>query len=260
MWKRKSRKIEIKPIGDARPYVLWRRVSTQEQEASGLGLEAQLTIAKMFMAKDPVEVFTDIHSGTKLKECGQLWEAIRYCKENDYVLCIAKSDRLRSVSEALDIIDSMGERNVVICDLPTCDRFVLTIMFAVWERQAQMIQINTRLALAERQRQIAENGGFFSKSGHWVKKLGNPRGYMPRQAIVAANEATAAKAVEWRKESPLFAWVELQVFKHRARVDILADAQELYRKHPEKYGTRNGCPLSKGILSKWIKIIQLSND
>ena len=132
MWTGKKRKkIEIKPIGDSRPYVLWRRVSTQEQEASGLGLEAQLTIAKMFMAKDPVAVFTDVHSGTKLKECGQLWEAIRYCKASDYVLCIAKSDRLRSVSEALDIIDAMGERNVVICDLPTCDRFVLTIMFAV---------------------------------------------------------------------------------------------------------------------------------
>lgn len=51
MWRRKTGKIDIKPIGDSRPYVLWRRVSTQEQEVSGLGLEAQLTIAKMFMAK-----------------------------------------------------------------------------------------------------------------------------------------------------------------------------------------------------------------
>ena len=54
MWKRKSREIDIMPIGDSRPYVLWRRVSTQEQEVPGLGLETQLTIAKMFMAKDPV--------------------------------------------------------------------------------------------------------------------------------------------------------------------------------------------------------------
>ena len=89
----KKKKVEIKTIEDRRGYILWRRVSTRMQGESFLGLEAQETIAKAFMGKDPVDVYTDVHTGTKLKECVGLWEAIKRCKENDLVLVIAKTDR-----------------------------------------------------------------------------------------------------------------------------------------------------------------------
>ena len=46
--------------------MLWRRVSTGEQGESGLGLSGQLTIAKMFMGRDPIEIFTDVFSGKVL--------------------------------------------------------------------------------------------------------------------------------------------------------------------------------------------------
>ena len=60
----KKKKIEISPIQESRPYVLWRRVSTISQGESGLGLEAQITIAKTFLKKDPIKIFTDVYSGT----------------------------------------------------------------------------------------------------------------------------------------------------------------------------------------------------
>lgn len=250
-----KKKVEIKTIQESRPYVLWRRCSTQEQGESGLGLDAQLTIAKTFMGKDPIEVFTDVHTGTKLRQCEGLWNAIALCKEQNYVLVIAKTDRCRNAQEALEILDAIGERNLIFCDLPSCDRFILTVMFAMHERTAMIGKINTKLALAERKKQIAEQGGFFSKSGRWTTHLGRAKGANIRRASIAGCQAQADQAAEWRKESALYIWVENQIYKGRPRKEILAEAAELYEKNPEKYGTRAGRPLSKGILSFWVKEI-----
>lgn len=247
----KKKKAEIVTIQESRPYVLWRRVSTTSQGESGLGLDAQLTIAKMFMGKDPVEIFEDIYSGTKLKLCVNLWRAIDYCKQNNTVLVIAKSDRCRNVSEALDILDAIGERNLIFCDLPTCDRFILTVMWAMWERQAIMGRVNTKIALAERKKQIEQDGGFISKAGNYCTHLGNKKGCRIPQLWEAGNAKHQADAEEWRKKSPLYIWTANQILKGRPRKDILAEAAELYEDDPERFGTREGKALTKGTLSKW---------
>lgn len=244
-------KATITTIQESRPYVLWRRVSTAEQGESGLGLDAQVSIAKMFMAKDPVEIFTDVFSGTKLRQCRGLWSAIALCKEKNYVLVIAKSDRCRNVSEALDILDAIGERNLIFCDLPTCDRFILTVMWAMWERQAIMGRINTKIALAERKKQIEMDGGFISKSGNFCDHLGRQKGDKNPNAVDAMIVRKTELSQEWKRESSLYTWVSIQLLKGRKQKDILEEARELYEDNPEKYCTRNGAMLSSGVLSKW---------
>lgn len=246
-----KKKSDIPVIQEKRDYVLWRRVSTSEQGASGLGLEAQLTIARMFMGKEPVEIFEDVYSGTKLKQCVNLWRAIDYCKQNNTVMVIAKSDRCRNVSEALDILDAIGERNLIFCDLPTCDRFILTVMWAMWERQAIMGRVNTKIALAERKKQIEQDGGFISKAGNFCDHLGNKKGCRIPQLWEAGNARHQADADEWRKKSPLYIWAANQILKGRPRNQILAEAKELYEDEPDKFGTRQGKALTKGTLSKW---------
>lgn len=248
---RRSKKSEVSVIHEYRPYVLWRRVSTKEQGKSELGLDAQLTIARTFMGREPAAMFTDVHSGTKLKQCEGLWKAVDVCHEKGYVLVIAKSDRCRNVQEALEILDAVGERNLIFCDLQTCDRFILTVMWAMWERQAIMGRINTKLALAERKKQIAENGGFFSKAGNWCDHLGARKGEDKAQGR-HSGEGTRRLAKEWREESPLYLWVEMQVANRRPRKDILREAADLYSKNPDKWGTPQGACLSKGVLSRWI--------
>lgn len=244
--------IEITPFNDKREYVLWRRVSTQEQGESGLGLEAQLSIAKMFMGRDPLEVFTDVYSGTKLRLCKNLWAAIEVCKKNDYILVIAKSDRCRNVQEALDILDAVGQNRLIFCDLPSSDRFILTIMWAVWEKQAIMGRINTKLALAERKKQIAENGGFISKAGNFCDHLGRKKGDKNPRAVQAMAVRHTEEAEEWRNRSPLYMMSINMHLRGEPRAKILKVAGELYEKDPVAYGTRDGKPLSKGVLSKWI--------
>lgn len=254
----KGEKKEIITIKESRPYVLWRRVSTKEQGKSELGLDAQTTIAKMFMGKDPVETFTDVFSGTKLLQCKGLWAAIDLCKSNNYVLVIAKSDRCRNVQEALEILDNVGERNLIFCDLQSCDRFILTVMWAMWERQAIMGRINTKIALAERKKQIARDGGFVSKSGRWCNHLGRKKGECSQEAITAMARHRSQISQDWKKESELYSWVTIQVLRRRAQKDILEEAIALYEKNPKKYVTRAGKKLNAGTLSRWAKEIRMA--
>lgn len=253
-----KKKVVIKKVEDRRPYVIYRRVSTDGQGDSGLGLDAQEAIILANMQREPVQMFTEVYSGTKLKQCKELWEAINLCKQNGYLLVVASYDRFRNVSEALEVVDSIGERNILFCDLPSSDRFVLTIMFAVAEKQAKMIQLKTKLALDERKKQIERDGGFFSKSGNWCTHLGGKKGDDLSKARAAAAAVANKKSSDWRDSSPLYSWAQVQYYKKRSRKEILEEAEKLFQKSPEIYCTRQGKMLTKGILSVWVREWQMS--
>lgn len=230
---------------EERKYVLWRRVSTKQQGESGLGLDAQLSIAEYFMRSEPEKMFTDVYSGTKLAECPNLQKAIRYCKETGYLLVVAKSDRFRNAKEALDVLDEMGEGNVVFCDLPTTDRMVLTIMFAVWEKHAIMGCINTKLGLeAARKRGV---------------RLGREKG----ADLSAANEASAIaranRSIAWREQSQAVKFALRKRAEGWTLQRIVDEIGQLYDDNmpsdpgtPNPYGTPNGCKPVAGTISKWI--------
>lgn len=255
------KEIKVPVIKDSRPYVAWRRVSTKEQGKSELGLEAQLTIIKMFTGREPEEVFTDICSGTKLEACENLWKAIRICKEKNYLLVVAKTDRFRNLANALEIYKELNpdynDRNIIFCDLPETNQFVLNIVWTVWEYQAIQGRINTRVALNERKIQIKEQGGFFSKRGYYRTHLGSDKGVDTSQASIAAGLEHARRALDWRADSALYGWVEKQILRNRPRKDILEEARELFERNPKKFCTRGGKPLCAGTLSRWVKEIRI---
>lgn len=245
--------------GIIRPYILWRRVSTKRQGRSGLGLEAQTSIAQYFMKGTPDETYTDVYTGTKLSECKELWKAIRRCKEKNCLLVIASTDRFRNVKEALEVLDAVGEGNLAFCDIPTTDRTILTIVFAIWERQAIQIRIKTKIALDERIKQRDQNGYWISKTGNLRTALGQPKGYRPAAAQEAAIRSKQEAAIQWQQTSPAFAWVRQQVAKGKPRKEIIQDFNELHQTNPTDYSTREGAPLSPGVLSKWIRLMNLDN-
>ncbi len=243
-----------------RPYVLWRRVSTKQQGASGLGLDAQQTIAEYFMHGKPVKVYTDVYSGTKLGECPDLKNAMRYCKQHGYLLVIAKTDRFRDVQDALAILDEMGEDNLCFCDLPTTDRTVLTIVWAMWERQALMGRINTKKALDERRKQRDNNGYWISKSGRVCTKFGKPsigkdeygRDIYDLSAANAASALSRANAAaQWKASSVGYKWAMDRVREGWTDKKIVEEFNKLHEYQPEVYCTRTGKPLSYSRLSLW---------
>lgn len=238
-------------IKDSRPYVLWRRVSTKRQGESGLGLEAQFEIAKIFTKKDPILVFDDVYSGTKLRDCKGLWEAVKYCKENNYLLVIAKTDRFRNVKEALEVLDQVGEGNLSFCDMPMVNRMILTIMFSVWESQALMGRINTKLALDVIQKQIKSKGYAISKAGNKITHLGREKGCDMTKIHNAAYKGQAKKAADWRKDSVGYQWVKRQLLRGKSQKEILEEYNANMALGMAGFTTRRGKPMSWGTISKW---------
>ena len=131
-------------------YISWRRVSTFKQGRSGLGLEAQKEIIRYFIERDGGEWVADYeecYTGKELSECTELRKAIEHAKRIDGILVIAKTDRFRNTIEALQIYDEMGDGHIMFCDLPTTEKFTLTLFFALAEREALLVSIRTKQAL-----------------------------------------------------------------------------------------------------------------
>lgn len=120
--------------------------------------------------------------------------------------------------------------------------------------EKEMIQQRTQSALDARKKLIEEDGGFVSKAGNFCTHLGQKKGADTSAATRASNAKRVGAKEEWRKTG-LFAWVELQLRRGRPRREIVREAREMYEKDPERWGTRQGKPLSEAILSLWAKDI-----
>lgn len=150
-------------------FISWRRVSTKKQFGSKLGLEAQQDIISYFVEREGgtlIADYVEAYTGTELSGCAELRRAINHCKTEDAVLIIAKSNRFRNTREALDIYEEMGEGRIYFCDLPSSDKFTLTLFFALAERESLIVKIHTKQALDAKRKRGEAMGG---SAGQWGK-------------------------------------------------------------------------------------------
>lgn len=141
--------------------IAYYRVSTQGQQRSGLGLEAQQKDVERYMTgKSLLNEYTDIESGKKSEDRPQLLAAIEQCKQDKAVLIIAKLDRLsRNVVFIAQLMESKVK--FVCCDMPEADSFTIHIFAALAQKEREMTSIRTKAAL-----KAAQDRGV---------KLGNPK-------------------------------------------------------------------------------------
>lgn len=220
-----------------KPYVLWRRISTKQQKESVVNIDTQESIAEYFIGSKPVRIFTDVYSSIKLSECPKLNRAIKFCRTNNYILVIAKIDLIRNIKEALDILDQMGEGNLLICDLPTTDRTALTIMGTILERRTIIDRIDSKLRYDE----LRKNG----------KVIGRLKGCDTSIARNAGKIARIDRAASWKKNSKAYLYAIKKKAEGRSLTQTANDLKVLYRDNPEEYGTVKGCCPSKGTISRW---------
>jgi len=133
-------------------FVLYCRVSTQEQGKSGLGLEAQERDIQLFLqnyAETPYEVleqFVEVHSG-KDNERPMLNAAITLAKKAKAVLVVAKLDRLsRRVSFIASLMEDR-ELDFKVAQMPHADKFQLHIYACLAEQERDFISQRTKAAL-----------------------------------------------------------------------------------------------------------------
>lgn len=145
-------------------YVVYRRVSTEDQGRSGLGLAAQERDVRLFLeafSDVPYKIlgeFEDVQTG-KDNDRPQLAAAIALAKRTGAELLVAKLDRLsRKVSFIATLMDD-PKLKLRVASMPHADKFQLHIYAALAEQEREFISIRTKAALAEAKARGAKLGG-----------------------------------------------------------------------------------------------------
>jgi DNA invertase Pin-like site-specific DNA recombinase len=141
-------------------FVSYLRVSTARQGASGLGLEAQRAAVASYLNGGDwtlVQEVLEVESG-KRNDRPALAKALSLCRKHRATLVIAKLDRLaRNVAFISNLMESGVE--FVAVDMPQANRFVVHILAAVAEQEAEAISKRTKAALAAAKARGTKLGG-----------------------------------------------------------------------------------------------------
>lgn len=129
-------------------YVSYLRVSTNEQGASGLGIEAQRTAVADYAKRTDgtiIAEFVEVESGSK-RARPVLVQSIAQGRAAGATLLIAKLDRLgRNVAFVSSLMESGVE--FVAADAPYANNLMLHILSAFAEHEREMISQRTKEAL-----------------------------------------------------------------------------------------------------------------
>jgi DNA invertase Pin-like site-specific DNA recombinase len=162
------------------------RVSTAEQGQSGLGMEAQQTSVRAFVAAQGwtlVAEFSDIASGKDDRRAG-FQAALTRCRQLGAVLVAARLDRITRRAHTLSQLLEDGY-SIRAADMPGADDLMMRIYAAMAQKERELISERTRAALG-----AAKARG---------KALGGDRGYRPSAgpdsgAAAAARRVAAERA------------------------------------------------------------------
>ncbi len=145
-------------------FIAYYRVSTKQQGASGLGMDAQKTAVKQFItSRGGLEIpppFTEIESG-KDDDRPELRKAINRCKETGATLLIAKIDRLsRNASFIFTLRDELQQAGVdfIACDMPEANTLTIGIMATMAQHEREIISKRTKEGLAEAKKRGVQLG------------------------------------------------------------------------------------------------------
>lgn len=147
-----------------RRYVVYTRVSTEDQGKSGLGLEAQERDIAIFLEKFsdvPFEVigrFQDVQSGSNADR-PELTKALAMVRKTGAELLVAKLDRLsRKVSFIATLMDDPKVK-LRVAHMPQADKFQLHIYAALAEQERTFISERTKAALRAAKERGVKLGG-----------------------------------------------------------------------------------------------------
>jgi len=168
-------------------FVSYLRVSTKEQEESGLGIEAQREVVDRYLNGGDwklIKEFTEAESGKLTdRKRKELRKALELCEKTGATLIVAKMDRLTRNTAFLATLLESGAR-MIACDVPDLgnpsqNRFILNLMANLAELEAAKISERTTAALASKK-----------KRG---EKLGSPR---PKVGALAGARSNKSEADE----------------------------------------------------------------
>ena len=151
-------------------------------------MPAQRTAVKNYLKNywPPAKSFVETESGGK-SDRTELKKALKYCKDHNATLVVAKLDRL---SRDLEFIGWLQKTDIkfVCCDIPQATRETIGFMgvMARWERE--QIAKRTKEALAEKRKSGVKLGS------HNPKVMAGLKRFRKKQAIETAKKRQEKKA------------------------------------------------------------------
>lgn len=180
-----------------RRYVIYLRVSTDEQGKSGLGLEAQKRDIDVFLnsfSDVPWELlgeFVEVQSG-KDNERPELAKALELVRKNPgSELLVAKLDRLsRRVAFIANVIEDKRVK-LRVASMPHADTFQLHVYAALAEQERAFISARTKAALAAAKARGVKLGG---NNDPTMKRNAARKAEAQREAMKLGDTVMALKA------------------------------------------------------------------
>ncbi len=191
---------------------------------------------------------------------------LKKCKSGD-IIYAASTDRIgrdffdmmklmkEAAKDGIEIIACKQNLSIARDDVAT--RIIVAITAIMDEDEKKRIQHRTANKKAWQREQIAKQGYFIIENGPNAGQkctyVGSQKGHDTSKAREAAYQAAQDAKIRWMEESKGVQWVRAQIAKGKSRALILEEFNELHKQNPEDYCTREGKPLSKGVLSRWCR-------
>lgn len=174
-------------------FVAYLRVSTARQGRSRLGLEAQQSTVRDFVAARAGRIiapeFVEVETG-KWNDRPELQKALKRCQVTGATLIVAKLDRLsRNAAFLLTLRDSGVQ--FVAADLPEANTMTVGVMAVVAQYEREAISARTKAALAAAKRRGKVLGGYRERAAKIEQ--------YQKQAVQAAR-AKAQEKAELRRD------------------------------------------------------------
>lgn len=242
---------------------IYLRVSTNAQ-----AFDQQMQDIKAY-GVDPNSVdgiIEEHESGGKSYTDRKFQQLLNKCQAGD-VIFAASTDRLgRSFVDMIRLMEDAKQRgvkvvackqNLSLSDDNMATKIILAITAIIDEDERKRIKHRTANKKAWQREQIAKQGYFIIEKGPNAGQKCTYVGSCKGRDTSAAREASALQAqdalIHWRENSPAYKWVIEKVAENWSRKDIIQEFNKLHELQPAVFCTREGKPLSKGILSKWIR-------
>lgn len=199
---------------------------------------------------------------------------LKKCKSGD-IIYAASTDRIgrdffdmmklmkEAANDGIEIIACKQNLSIARDDVAT--RIIVAITAIMDEDEKKRIQHRTANKKAWQREQIEKQGYFIIENGpnagERCKYVGSPKqkdmSNAQKKALAATQEAAAMAnqnaKITWKENSSAYKWVKSRVAEGMSRKEIIRLFNEQHALNPDVYCTREGKPLSKGVLSKWVR-------
>lgn len=243
------------------------RVSSEKQSYDRQLYQLNEYFDRCGVDKDKVQFIEEkITSYTSFRQRA-IYPVLKSAKEGDMVYACQVDRFGRTVEDLIQLVDYADERGVELQSLKESMRvtrktpigkMILTMMATAAEMERDNFAERRQYGIKAAKEEIAKNGYRISRiSGRTQTKWGNAKGTEQTAKIMeTAREAAAIMRAEakmkWKQDSVAYKWVMEKHACGWARNMIIEEFNKLHGLQPTVFCTREGKPMSKGILSKWI--------